>query len=145
MKKKLFLIIFYLLLGALILGLLLYALGTNLDFYYTPTQVANSQAPVGKRYRIGGMVQKGSLKKSATSLEVEFVLTDYENSVKVVYEKMLPSLFSEGKGAIVLGVLDEDKTFHAIQVLAKHDENYMPPEVQKSLKANGALPHDLKL
>lgn len=145
MKKKLFLIIFYLLLGALILGLLLYALGTNLDFYYTPTQVANSQAPVGKRYRIGGMVQKGSLKKSATNLEVEFVLTDYENSVKVVYDKMLPSLFSEGKGAIVLGVLDEDKTFHAIQVLAKHDENYMPPEVQKSLKANGALPHDLKL
>lgn len=145
MNKKILLIFVYLFLGALILALLLYALGSNLDFYYTPTQVANSQAPVGKRYRIGGMVEVGSLKKSATSLDVEFVLTDYENRVKVVFDKILPALFKEGKGAVVLGILDEKKVFHAMQVLAKHDENYMPPEVEKSLKDSGALPHDLKL
>lgn len=144
MKRQAFFILFYFFLGAFILALLLYSLGSNLDFYYTPTQVAQGQAPLGKTYRIGGMVEATSLKKSATSLKSEFVLTDYEHRIKVVYNKILPALFKEGKGAVVLGTLKEDNIFYGIQVLAKHDENYMPPEVEKSLKSSGALLETLK-
>lgn len=132
-------------LGLLVLGvataLVLNAFQSNLVFFFTPTQVANGEVPKGRSFRIGGMVEDGSVKREADGLTVRFVVTDTAKRVPVVYKGILPDLFKEGKGAVAQGQLDADGTFVASEVLAKHDENYMPPEAAEALaraKASGA-------
>ena len=117
----------------LAVGLVLNAFNSNLVFFYTPTQVAAQEAPKGKPFRIGGMVEKGSLVRQG--LTVSFTVTDNVKAVTVRYEGLLPDLFKEGKGVVVQGRLLPDGQFEAREVLAKHDENYMPPEAAAALKA----------
>ncbi|RYZ65906.1 MAG: cytochrome c maturation protein CcmE [Proteobacteria bacterium] len=114
--------------------LALKAFNENVMFFFDPTQIAAGQVGEGKTFRLGGMVEKGSVVRTPGSLEVRFVVTDFKNEVPVVYEKVLPDLFKEGQGVVAHGRLDAKGTFLADEVLAKHDENYMPPEVTRSLK-----------
>lgn len=121
--------------------LILNAFQSNLVFFYTPTAVANGEAPKGRGFRIGGMVEDGSLKREGDGLTVHFVMTDMAKRVPVTYKGILPDLFKEGKGAVAQGQLGADGIFLASEVLAKHDENYMPPEAADALakaKAAGA-------
>jgi len=115
-------------------ALVLNAFESNLVFFFTPTQVAKGEAPVDRTFRIGGMVEEGSLRREADGLTVSFVITDRLNRLPVTYKGILPDLFKEGKGAVVQGRLKADGLFVADQVLAKHDENYMPPEAAHSLE-----------
>ncbi len=105
----------------------------NLLYFYNPTQVMAGEAPSGRTFRIGGMVTQGSLQRTEGTLKVRFVVTDYKESVPVNYEGLLPDLFREGQGVIAHGRLTDAGEFVADEVLAKHDENYMPPEVAESL------------
>jgi cytochrome c-type biogenesis protein CcmE len=105
----------------------------NLLYFYNPSQVLAGDAPSGRTFRIGGMVTDGSLKRTEGTLAVEFVVTDYRHSIPVRYEGVLPDLFREGQGVIAHGRMAESGAFVADEVLAKHDENYMPPEVAESL------------
>jgi cytochrome c-type biogenesis protein CcmE len=109
------------------------AFNQNLLYYYSPTQISAGEAPVTRTFRVGGLVQNNSVKREAGSLEVRFVLTDFQKEVPVSYTGILPDLFREGQGIIARGKLDDGR-FVAEEVLAKHDENYMPPEVKDSLK-----------
>jgi cytochrome c-type biogenesis protein CcmE len=117
-------------------ALVLNAFQNNLVFFFSPTQVAAKEAPTQKTFRIGGLVQQGSVKREDDGLTVRFVVTDLANSMPVVYTGILPDLFKEGKGVVAQGRLGADGIFHAEQVLAKHDENYMPPEAADALKPN---------
>ncbi|HEX9720497.1 MAG TPA: cytochrome c maturation protein CcmE [Ramlibacter sp.] len=121
--------------------LVLNALNSNIALYVTPTEVAAGKSPKGQAFRIGGMVKEGSLKRD--NLTVHFVVTDTAKDIPVSYTGILPDLFKEGKGAVVQGKLGTDGHFTASEVLAKHDENYMPPEAQHSLdqakKAEGTV------
>lgn len=117
-------------------ALVLNAFQSNLVFFFSPTQVAAKEAPVQKTFRIGGLVQQGSLKREDDGLTVNFVVTDLANSMPVVYKGVLPDLFKEGKGVVAQGRLGPDGVFRADQVLAKHDENYMPPEAADAIKHN---------
>ena len=118
---------------AIAAALVLNAFQGNVVFFFSPSQVAAKEAPVEKTFRIGGMVEKGSLKRRADGLTVEFVVTDTAKSIPVVYTGILPDLFKEGKGVVAQGKLGPDGAFHASEVLAKHDENYMPPEAAHAL------------
>jgi cytochrome c-type biogenesis protein CcmE len=109
----------------------------NIMFYYDPSAIAAGKAPANKRFRIGGMVVKGSVTRKPGDLEVRFVLTDFTHQVPVEYTGVLPDLFREGQGIIAHGTLGTDGAFVADEVLAKHDEKYMPPEVAASLKQKG--------
>ncbi len=111
--------------------LVLNALDSNIALYVTPTEVAAGKAPQGKAFRIGGMVREGSLQRN--ELTVRFVITDTAKDIPVAYTGILPDLFKEGKGAVVQGRLGADGLFTASEVLAKHDENYMPPEAQHAV------------
>jgi cytochrome c-type biogenesis protein CcmE len=113
-------------------ALVLTAFNKNLVFFFTPSQVAANEAPVGRTFRIGGMVQVGSVKREG--VEVRFVVTDTAKSMPVVYRGQLPDLFKEGKGVVAQGQLGADGVFTAREVLAKHDENYMPPEAAHALE-----------
>jgi cytochrome c-type biogenesis protein CcmE len=113
-------------------GLVLSAFQKNLVFFFTPSQVAAREAPQGKTFRIGGMVVKGSLRREG--VDVRFVVTDTAKSIPVVYQGQLPDLFREGKGVVAQGQLGADGVFRASQVLAKHDENYMPPEAAHAVE-----------
>jgi cytochrome c-type biogenesis protein CcmE len=115
-------------------ALVLSAFQKNLVFFFTPTQVAANEAPQGRTFRIGGLVAPGSVKRQADGLTVQFVVTDTAKSVPVVYKGILPDLFREGKGVVTQGRLAPDGVFQASEVLAKHDENYMPPEAADALK-----------
>jgi cytochrome c-type biogenesis protein CcmE len=110
------------------------AFRSNVMFFFDPTQVASGEAPVEERFRLGGMVTQGSVQRTPGSLDVRFVVTDFASEVPVLYSGVLPDLFREGQGVIANGRLRPDGTFVAEEVLAKHDENYMPPEVARSLK-----------
>jgi cytochrome c-type biogenesis protein CcmE len=110
------------------LALILQAFQSNLVFFFTPTQVAAHEAPQGRSFRIGGLVEQGSVRRQADGVTVRFVVTDTAKSVAVVYSGILPDLFREGKGVVAQGRLGTDGVFSASEVLAKHDENYMPPE-----------------
>ena len=112
-------------------ALVLNALNSNIALYVTPSEVAAGKSPQGQAFRIGGMVKDGSLKRD--NLTVHFVVTDMVKDIPVAYTGILPDLFKEGKGAVVQGHLGGDGTFTASEVLAKHDENYMPPQAQHSL------------
>ena len=118
---------------ALAAGLVLSAFQKNLVFFFTPTQVAANEAPVDKSFRIGGLVEKGSVKREVDGVTVQFVVTDTAKRIPVTYRGILPDLFREGKGVVTQGKLGPDGIFRAEEVLAKHDENYMPPEAQHAL------------
>jgi cytochrome c-type biogenesis protein CcmE len=138
LRKKRLLIILAILAGiGLAVGLALSALQENINLFYTPTQIAKGEAPADTRIRAGGMVEKGSLKRSGDSLDVEFVVTDFAKNVTIRYRGILPDLFREGQGIVALGKLDADGVLVADEVLAKHDEKYMPPEVTKALQESG--------
>ena len=122
---------------SLAVGLSLYALNQNINLFFSPTQIANGEAPVGQRIRAGGMVVDGSVKRDQKTLKVNFGLTDYESKVTVEYTGILPDLFREGQGIVAQGAMNADGVFVATEVLAKHDENYMPPEVKDALDAAG--------
>jgi cytochrome c-type biogenesis protein CcmE len=110
------------------------AFNENLLYYYSPTQVHAGEAPASRSIRVGGLVADGSVQRAPGSLEVRFTLTDFANTLGVSYTGVLPDLFREGQGIIARGKLADDGVFVAEEVLAKHDENYMPPEVKDSLK-----------
>ena len=133
-KKRLFFILFLVSGIAIAAGFAMYAFNQNLMFYFSPSEVKQGKAPENKLFRMGGMVVEGSFKKEAKSLKVFFDLTDYDKTVSVEYTGLLPDLFREGQGIISRGKLNSDGVFVAEEVLAKHDENYMPPEVAESLK-----------
>jgi cytochrome c-type biogenesis protein CcmE len=122
--------------GLAVLGaataLVLTAFQQNLVFFFTPSQVAANEAPQGRTFRIGGMVEKGSVQRSG--IEVRFVVTDTARTIPVVYRGALPDLFREGKGVVAQGQLGADGVFRAREVLAKHDENYMPPEAAHAVE-----------
>ena len=123
-------------LGAAV-GLVLYALSQNINLFYTPQQVVSGEAPEGARMRVGGLVVDGSVRREADGLGVLFDLTDGQGTFTVRYEGILPDLFREGQGIVAQGAFAPDRSFRATQVLAKHDETYMPREVADSLKAKG--------
>ncbi|HNH91429.1 cytochrome c maturation protein CcmE [Accumulibacter sp.] len=118
---------------ALVATLVLNAFQSNLVFFFSPTQVAAGEAPKGKSFRIGGMVKEGSLQRSADGVTLRFVVTDTDKEMTVAYKGILPDLFREGKGVVAQGKLGDDGVFVAGEVLAKHDENYMPPEAAKAV------------
>ena len=116
--------------SALTIGVGLFALQENIDLFYEPQKVVGGEAPIAKRIRAGGMVEKGSLDFESEGLGVSFVLSDLRGSrFEVRYKGLLPGLFREGQGVLVVGQLDANRVFYAKEVLAKHDENYMPPEL----------------
>ena len=119
---------------AVVVALVTYALRQNISLYYTPTQIVQQQVPKQRLIRAGGMVVKGSIERAKNSLDVSFLITDYEKTITVKYRGILPDLFRDGQGVVVKGYARSHHSFEAIEVLAKHDENYMPPEVKKSLK-----------
>lgn len=112
----------------------LQAFSENLVFFFSPTQVAAKEAPVGRTFRMGGVVEKGSVKHEADGMTVVFNVTDTAKTIPVHYTGILPDLFAEGQGVVVQGKVDEAGKFTASEVLAKHDENYMPPEAAQALK-----------
>ncbi len=127
--------------GLAVLGiaatLVLNAFQSNLVFFFTPTQVAKNEVPKDRTFRMGGLVEPGSLKRSQDALSVSFKITDGAESIPVVYTGILPDLFKEGKGVVAQGKVHGDGVFKASEVLAKHDENYMPPEAAEALKRSG--------
>jgi len=135
-KQKLLLILLMLSGIGIALGLALYALKQNINLFYTPSQIAAGEAPRNHNFRIGGMVTKGSVVRSSNSLRVEFMLTDNIHSTKIAYQGILPDLFREGQGIVAEGSLNDKGEFIAHEVLAKHDEKYMPPQVAQALKEN---------
>ena len=133
-RKRLFVVLAILGGVAASVSLAVMASRENIMFYYDPSQVATGQAPLQKRFRVGGMVVKGSVQRKPGDLQVRFVLTDFAHQVPVEYTGVLPDLFREGQGIIAHGTIGSDGGFVADEVLAKHDEKYMPPEVAASLK-----------
>lgn len=133
-RQRLLIVVFIVIAAGAAAALMGYALRENINLFYPPSEVAAGKAPVGRDIRAGGMVLEGSVKRSPDSLRVEFIVTDYQANVPVTYTGILPDLFSEGEGVVVSGQLDDSGVFRAEQVLAKHDEKYMPPEVSDALK-----------
>jgi len=123
-------------------ALVLTAFNKNLVFFFTPSQVAANEAPVGRTFRIGGMVVPGSLKRDG--VQVRFAVTDTARTMQVVYAGQLPDLFKEGKGVVAQGQLGPDGVFTAREVLAKHDENYMPPEAAHALEQGAKAQKTIK-
>ncbi len=115
-------------------ALILAAFNKNLMYFYSPSEVARGEAPGNRAFRLGGMVVKGSVQRNAQDLTVRFAVTDFAQQRTVTYKGILPDLFREGQGIVAIGQLDNDGVFVASEVLAKHDENYMPPEVAQALK-----------
>lgn len=132
-KQRLIIVLLIVLGSAVAVALASYALRSNINLFYPPAEIAAGKAPVGKQIRAGGMVLEGSVKRDGESLRVDFVVTDYAANVPVTYVGILPDLFGEGQGVVVSGQLASSGVFEATEVLAKHDENYMPPEVQSAL------------
>lgn len=140
-QKRLMVVLFITLGAAVAVGLALFALNQNINLFYSPKQIAAGEAPINTALSAGGMVVEGSVVRDTQSLKVSFDLTDYAETVTVHYEGILPDLFREGQGIVARGALNESGELVASQVLAKHDENYMPPEVAEALEASG---HNLK-
>ena len=125
-KRRIYSILLVLLFSVSGISLILYSLNSNLDYFFTPTELKDKNIPIDKRIKVGGMVLNGSVKRASS--KVSFIVTDYENSITVEYEGIVPDLFKEGSGVVVLGFL-ENQIVYAEEVLAKHDENYMPPNL----------------
>ncbi|WP_163649755.1 cytochrome c maturation protein CcmE [Modicisalibacter sp. 'Wilcox'] len=143
-RRRLGVLLALMVLAAVAAGLLGYALRSNINLFFSPSQVAAGEAPVGRQIRAGGMVETGSVARDADSLAVTFTVTDFQASLEVAYQGILPDLFREGQGVVVVGRLADDGVLQADQVLAKHDENYMPPEVADALAAAGKSPADYR-
>ncbi|MGO1691730.1 MAG: cytochrome c maturation protein CcmE [Marinobacter sp.] len=133
-KKRLTIVLFLLVGLSVAVALTTYALRQNINLFYDPSQILAGEAPVEVRIRAGGMVEEGSVMRDPASLKVEFRVTDFNASVPVEYVGILPDLFAEGQGIVAMGRLNNEGRFVADQVLAKHDENYMPPEVSDALE-----------
>lgn len=133
-KQRLFIVLFIVAGVAIAVSLALFALSENINLFYNPTQIAAGEVPAGQRIRAGGMVVDGSVKRDQQTLEVLFEITDYHAKIPVKYTGILPDLFREGQGVVALGRINEEGIFVAEEVLAKHDENYMPPEVAEALQ-----------
>lgn len=136
-KKRLIIVLGVVIGVAAATSLALFALKENANLFFTPSQVANGEAPVGKRIRVGGLVVSGSLKRAPDSLKVNFDITDTAKSMTVQYEGILPDLFREGQGIIANGRINDTGIVVADEVLAKHDEKYMPPEVKHAIEQAG--------
>ena len=140
-KKRLGIVLVIFVGMSVTIGLILYALNQNMDLFYTPSELVDgkpdgTKPEVGQRLRIGGMVVKGSVKRDTESLRVSFELHDVGPKVTVLYDGILPDLFREGQGIVAQGVLKNPTTVEAFEVLAKHDEEYMPPEIAEAMKKN---------
>ena len=133
-KKRLMAIILVLMGTGIATAIFVTAFEENILFYKSPTEILKGDYPKARNFRVGGMVKVGSIVKSTTSLDVEFLVTDYAKDIKVQYTGLLPDLFRDDQGMIAIGQLDKDGVFQAEEILAKHDENYMPPEVADMLK-----------
>lgn len=140
-KKRLFIVLAIVAGVGIAVALALSALQQNINLFYTPTQIANGEAPVDTRIRAGGLVEKGSVKRSGDSLQTDFVVTDGVARVTIRFHGILPDLFREGQGIVALGKVEESGILLADEVLAKHDENYMPPEVKQALEQSGMNKH----
>lgn len=143
-KKRLGIVLALLAGMAICVGLILYALNQNMDLFYTPSELVNGKADgtkpaVGERLRVGGMVTEGSVQRDPNSLRVSFLLHDLGPNIKVEYDGILPDLFREGQGIVAQGVLKDATTVEAFEVLAKHDENYTPPDIQEAMDKNHQL------
>ena len=133
-RRRLGLLLAGLACGGVALALVLQAFRSNIVFFFSPTQVAAQEAPAARSFRLGGLVQPGSLRREGDGMTIRFVVTDTARDVPVVYRGLLPDLFREGKGVVARGRLRGDGVFVASEVLAKHDENYMPPEAAAALR-----------
>lgn len=136
-KQRLYLVLFVAVFSSVAVGLVMYALRGNINLFYPPAEVIAGNAPFDQPIRVGGMVVKGSVQRAEDSLAVSFQLTDFTATVPVVYTGILPDLFGEGQGAVASGVLNGEGVLEATEILAKHDENYMPPEVAHALDSSG--------
>ena len=134
-KQRIYALIAILAGSILAVVLVISALSKNLNLFYSPTDLLNNNLSSDTLIRAGGMVREGSIKRSDDSLNIEFTVTDFENDLVINYSGILPDLFSEKAGVVVQGYLENEGTFRAVEVLAKHDENYMPPEVAKLMEA----------
>ena len=132
-KQRLQIVLLIVVASSLAAGLIAYMLGQNANYFFTPSQVLQGEAPENVTIRAGGMVVEGSIERSADSLDVSFLVTDGLGNLKVSYSGILPDLFAEGEAAIATGKLDANRVLRASQVLAKHDENYTPPEVADAM------------
>jgi len=137
-RKKLGIILFIAAGLSVAVGFTAFALKQNINMFYTPTQVAEGEISAGQHFRIGGMVKMGTVLGATDSLKVNFVATDFVSDVPIQYEGILPDLFREGQGIVAEGEMDAGGVFQASRVLAKHDENFMSPEVKAALDAAGA-------
>tara|TARA_B100001057_G_scaffold493627_1_gene588488 strand:+ start:2926 stop:3351 length:426 start_codon:yes stop_codon:yes gene_type:complete len=135
-KQRLYALVTILIGSLLATWLVISALSENMNLFYSPTEIKKASINENMLIRAGGMVKKGSIIKSNNSLEVLFTVTDYQNELVISYEGILPDLFAEDAGVVVRGSLVDDGSFRAIEVLAKHDENYMPPEVANLIDTN---------
>lgn len=145
-RNRLIVIVFLFVGAGVSIGVLLKALNENLNLFYPPEKIVSGATPVGTQIRAGGMVLDGSVQRQADGLDVTFVLTDYQGAdFTVYYSGILPDLFREGQGILVQGKLGADGVFQAKQVLAKHDENYMPPELAGMDSQNASQPSPLQL
>lgn len=132
-KQRLQLVILIVLASSIVVGLMMYMIGQNANYFYTPWQIVNGEAPQSVNIRAGGMVVDNSVVRAPDSLDVQFEVTDGRAVLAVQYSGILPDLFAEGEAAIASGQLDENSVLQATQVLAKHDENYTPPEVAEAM------------
>jgi len=137
-KQRLTVVLFIVIATSIAAALVFFALRENMNLFYPPADIAEGKAPIGTNIRAGGMVKEGSVVKAGDSLKVDFVVTDYAADLAVTYTGILPDLFEEGQGVVVAGKLDATGLFVAHEVLAKHDENYMPPEVADAIKQSEA-------
>jgi len=133
-RQRFYFILFILGSLSISIGLALYALQDNISFFYSPHEVKEKHIAPGQNFRLGGLVKKGSLKKRGDDLSISFTVTDLKDEMTVEYKGLLPDLFREGQGVVAKGSLNDKGVFIATEMLAKHDEKYMPPEVAKALK-----------
>jgi cytochrome c-type biogenesis protein CcmE len=138
-QRRLYIVLFVVIFSSAAVGLMAYGLRGNINLFYPPAEIAAGKAVPGQSIRVGGMVVEGSIVRADDSLKIAFELTDYQATVPVLFEGILPDLFDEGQGAVAAGRLNEEGVLMATEVLAKHDENYMPPEVAEALEASAAM------
>ena len=137
-KQRLIVALVIVVLSSMTIGLITYALRGNINLFYAPAQVAAGEAPIDRQIRVGGMVVEGSVQRASDRLETRFDVTDFVHSITVTYDGILPDLFAEGEGVVATGKLGSNGVVTASEVLAKHDENYMPPEVAEALEKASA-------
>lgn len=136
-KQRLIMVLFIVIFSSIAIGLIVYALRENLNLFYPPAKIVSGEVPHNVRIRGGGCVKPGSVQRSDHNLDVKFVITDGAADVTVKYSGILPDLFAEGEAAVINGKINDQGEFEASEVLAKHDENYIPPEVAEGMKQAG--------